>query len=414
MNMMNTFNNWMAEFGASWLGLDSSSFLYPSTRACLLLLSVLFAHMVIAKLIIPGLRKLISHIRLPMLGYFLKHNVFLNILRMIPVGLMGYFSYLIGNDIIEDLVGKLTSLTFIVNGILFAYSLIDAIYDHLEHRQVTRRAPVKPIVQFIKMAILCVAVIFAASVIMDKSPTILLSGLGAISAILLITFRDPIYQLSCGISVTSQRLCSIGDWISLPAQKVDGEVVSMGMTTCVVEQWDRSLISVNMSDLLSGMMNWQNIYAKGRRIKRDFLIDIDSIKFLSQQDIDALRSVTLLGPHFDTKLRENVSTCDDEQGNLLNERRLTNIGVFRAYVEAYLKQHHQVDHNSTLLVRLLESTDKGVPLQIYCYGHGKNSGWAVHESISSDIADWIFAAIKTFDLRLYQHPSQFAVEKAFK
>jgi len=328
-------------------------------------------------------------------------------LRMIPVGLLGYFSYSIGHEVTEDFLDKLTSLLFIINGVLLAYSLLDALYDHLDHKAVTRRIPIKAFFQFIKMAILCIAVIFAASILMNKSPTLLLSSLGAISAILLITFRDPIYQLSCGIAVTSQKLCRIGDWVALPKMDIDGELLSLGMTTCQIQKWDRSIVSVNMSELMSGMVNWQNVYSKGRRIKRDFLIDLDTIKFLNDDDITKFRKIPLLSNYFDCKLREDAPPSGKFSNlDCLNDRRLTNIGTFRAYVKAYLTQHPSIDQNSTLLIRLLESTDKGIPLQIYCFAHAKDSAWVRHEGIASDVSDWLLAAVNMFDLRLYQHPGQ--------
>lgn len=406
--MSEFINYWLLTIGGDYLNIPATSFVYPSMRVLLLVVAVVVVHWVVAHLVTPALRKIASKIRIAMFAYFIKHKVFLNVLRMIPVGLLSYFSPFIQQPVLEDLTNKVTSLLFIVNGVLLAFSLLSALYDHFEHKGVTRRIPIKAFFQFIKIACLCIAIIFAASIMMNKSPTILLSSLGAISAVLLITFRDPIYQLSCGIAVTSQKLCNVGDWVALPKLGVDGELISMGMTTCQVQQWDNSIISVNMNELMSGMVNWQNIFGKGRRIKRNFLLDLDTVKFLHAEDIQRLSQIPLLKAYMTNKLKEDNPPCGDfKQEDSLYGRRLTNIGTFRAYVEAYLANHPAIDHHSTLLVRLLESTDRGIPLQIYCFTNPKDSAWVRHEGVSSDISDWLIAAVKTFDLKLYQQPSQF-------
>ena len=417
-SMFEIFNQLLLSSGERYLGLAPEAIAFPIIRLILLISLVIIAHVVVVKLITPTLRKIVTRIRMPIMSYLLKHELFLNIFRLIPIALLGYFSYLIGEDVIEDFIGKITSLTYVICGALLTFSLLNAIYDYLEHRKLTRTAPIKAISQLLKIITVCVSMILIASVLMDKSPTILLSGLTALSAVLLITFRDPIYQLSCGITVASQRLCQVGDWISIANQGVDGEVVSLSMTTATIKQWDNSLISVNVSELLNSMINWQNIYTHGRRIKREFLIDIDSVEFMSEDEISSMEDIDALRPYLDAKKEEQdlplKGATKALSPSLLNQRRLTNIGMFRAYAEAYLHQHPKINQQNTILVRQLQATDKGIPVQIYCFTNSEYSSWVPHESVNSDIADWLTASAKTFGLRLFQQPSQMAVSDAIR
>lgn len=273
-----------------------------------------------------------------------------------------------------------------------------------------RYVPLNSAIQVIKLIVFLVASILAISVVLDRSPIYLLSGLGALTAVLLLVFQDTIKGLVASIQISANRMVAPGDWIELPKYGADGDVLEIGLSTVKVQNFDRTITTVPTYALISGSFkNWRDMFnSGGRRIKRSVIVDISSIHFLSEEKIKELKELNLIGDYLAQK---KDAIAKDEESILTKEvkpagkriRRLTNVGTFRAYIEAYLKSHEKVNDQMTCMVRQLAATQSGLPLELYFFSNDQN--WVNYEVIQADIFDHVFAVAPLFDIRIFQHPS---------
>lgn len=279
---------------------------------------------------------------------------------------------------------------------------------------------VKSSIQLLKLLMYGLAIVLMVAVLSDKSPLLLLSGLGAMSAVLLLVFKDTLLSFTAGLQLTSTDTLRVGDWIEMPQVGADGDVVDIALHTVKVQNWDKTFTMIPTWRLMAeSFRNWRGMSESGgRRIKRTLRIDVTTVAFLEEADIRRLAEIELLGEYLDKKARE-VEVSNEERrcrlgaraAQLANQRRLTNIGTFRAYVNAYLRAHPGINQDMTLLVRLQEPTPEGVPLELYCFT--ATTVWAVYEGIQSDIFDHVLAIMPVFGLRLYQQPSGVDMRGAF-
>lgn len=275
-----------------------------------------------------------------------------------------------------------------------------------------RFLPLNAIIQIIKLALSLVTAIIIISLVIDRSPVYLLSGLGALTAVLLLVFQDTIKGLVASIQISANRMVVAGDWVELPKYGADGDVLEIGLSTVKIENFDKTITTVPTYALISdSFKNWRNMYRTGaRRIKRTVIIDIGSIDFYSVEKINRLTNSHLLQAYLSDKKQElaiNEQSQDDEGESQslvsLNSRQLTNIGTFRAYVTKYLQQNTHIRDDLTCMVRQLTATQTGLPLEIYCFAN--TTDWLAYEAIQADIFDHLFAIAPQFDLRVFQHPS---------
>ncbi|WP_221032162.1 mechanosensitive ion channel family protein [Actomonas aquatica] len=291
-------------------------------------------------------------------------------------------------------------------GVLFA--LLNGIQIAIEKRKARKGVPVKGFVQAIKLTAVVVGVIFILAVVLNKSPVLLFSGLGAVTAVLLLVFKDAILGFVAGIQISANDMVRVGDWIEMPKAGADGDVIDVALTTVKVQNWDKTITTIPAYSLISdSFRNWRGMSdSGGRRIKRSIFFDISSIGFANPEQLERWSKIGHVREHLDRKRQEIAADNEklgDEANVLGNGRRLTNIGTFRAYCLNYLKTHPSVDTGKTLLVRQLQPTPHGLPLEIYCFAN--NTAWAVYEGIQADIFDHLFAVAKVFDLEVYQQPS---------
>jgi miniconductance mechanosensitive channel len=411
--MLEQINNFIIEMGTEHLPISTDSVIFPIARLLFLVLSIAAVHNITTKLIAPALRAFIIKASFPLMSYLLKHKFFLNLFRLIPIVLIQYFAGFIGSTTIERLISKLTNIALIGSCAILIFCIINSIYDVLEHKKVTRNAPIKSISQLLKVITVSVTTIMIVSTFIDKSPTYLLSGLGALSAVLLIVFKDPLVNFFAGLQITSQRLVKVGDWVEIDGV-VDGTVISINMVNCTIRGWSNQTHTVSLTQLLEGK-NWRDMPSIGRHIKRSFYIDVDSVEFLDSDDIERLSEFTLIKKYFKDKFLEQ--DCWGEEGlkerkDAINCRQLTNVGTFRYYIKHYLIAHPKINEHATILVRQLNPTQQGLPIQIYAFAKPEYSGWVETEELASDIIDWIFAISRRFDITIYQQPSQLGLSKA--
>ncbi|WP_367066563.1 mechanosensitive ion channel family protein [Oryzisolibacter sp. LB2S] len=272
----------------------------------------------------------------------------------------------------------------------------------------TSTRSIKSYVQLGKLALTLVGAIVIVAALIDRSPLILLSGLGAMSAVLMLVFKDTILSFTAGVQLSSNDMLRVGDWIQMPQVGADGDVVDIALHTVKVQNWDKTITTIPTWRLMSeSYRNWRGMSESGgRRIKRTLQIDAASVHFLSEADIDRLERIALLTPYLQEK-REAVHATNAALGERAatptNLRRLTNIGTFRAYVQAYLRAHPGIHQGMTLMVRTMEPTAEGVPLELYCFT--ATTAWLQYEGIQGDIFDHLIAVLPEFDLRLFQSPT---------
>lgn len=313
----------------------------------------------------------------------------------------------------QELLVTLTQIWSLIFALLSLFALLDTVTNYLFRRNLAQHFPVRGLVQTVKLIASIGIGILLISILLGKSPVILLSGLGAMTAVLMLVFKDPILGLVAGIQLSANRMLNIGDWLEMSKYNADGSVIDIGLTTVKVQNWDNTVTTIPTYALISdSFKNWRAMSESGgRRIKRAVYIDSSSVKFLTPQDLQHLSESRLLTDYLANRTEE-INAFNREhniEGNSpLNGRHLTNIGTFRAYLQRYLENSPYIRKDMTLMVRQLEPNEKGIPLEVYCFTN--TVVWGEYEAIQADIFDHIFAVIAQFDLQIYQAPSGYDLQ----
>ena len=309
---------------------------------------------------------------------------------------------------LEILIHRSTLVLLVIltiSAITVSLGKFNEAYNGLE---ISKNRPIKGIIQIISLILYCLAFILIISIVLDKSPWFFLSGLGAATAILLLVFKDTILSLVAGIQITSNNLIKIGDWIEMPQFSADGDVIDIALHSVRVQNWDKTITVIPTHKFLeNSFKNWRGMQEfGGRRIKRSIFIDQSSIRFLEENEIENFSNFRLLKDYINdkrTELKEYNAQFNNEL--IVNSRRLTNIGTFRAYLSHYLAQHPMVHPNMTQMVRQLAPTENGLPLEIYVFI--KDIRWGFYEQAQADIFDHIISISSEFGLRIHQSPTGF-------
>jgi len=305
-------------------------------------------------------------------------------------------------------VGKIAVVYMVITTVLAFDALLNAgqqVYSSLE---VSKSMPITGFLQLLKIFGYVLGVILSISVLIERSPAALLTGLGAMSAVTMLVFKDAILGFVAGIQLSANRMVAAGDWIEVPAQGIDGDVMEVGLTTVKIRNFDNTITTLPTHTLITGSFkNWRGMQESGgRRIKRALRIDMNSVRFCDADQIGRFRKIAVIRDYLDRKQQEvadhNRETKADDT-SLVNGRRLTNLGTFRAYIEAYLRNHPQISQDLTFLVRQLAPGETGLPLEIYVFCSDKR--WVAYEGIMADIFDHLLAAVPEFDLRVFQSPT---------
>jgi len=299
---------------------------------------------------------------------------------------------------ISTIIIVMLVLTAFLNAVL-------AIYQQYE---ISKSRPIKGYIQVLKIMVFTLAGISIISVLVGKSATLLIGGLGAFSAVVLLVFKDSILGLVAGVQLTANDMLRTGDWISLPKFDADGTVMDITLTTIKIQNWDNSISTVPAYSLFSdSFKNWRGMQESGgRRIKRSVNIDMKSIKFCTPQLLEKFENFQYISQYVKQKELEIQQFNKDRNVNpafTVNGRRQTNIGVFRAYLKAYLQSRNDISNTMTTIIRQLQPTETGLPMEVYCFSKIKE--WEEFEGISADIFDHIFAVIPEFELRVFQNPT---------
>lgn len=291
--------------------------------------------------------------------------------------------------------------------LLSFFSLLDVIFNLSQKLSAASHLPLKGIFQGVKLVSAILVGILIISLLLGQSPAILISGLGAMAAVLMLVFKDPILGLVAGIQLSANDMLKLGDWLEMPKYGADGAVTDIGLTTVKVRNWDNTITTIPTWSLVSdSFKNWSGMSASGgRRIKRSINIDTTSVHFLDAQEQQRLIRARLLKPYMDSR-HEEITMWNQQHGggeSVLNLRKMTNIGTFRAYLNEYLRNHPQIRKDMTLMVRQLAPDNNGLPIEIYAFTN--TVVWAEYESIQADIFDHLFAVVEEFGLRIHQSPT---------
>lgn len=311
-----------------------------------------------------------------------------------------------GSEAAEILV-TCAQLWIMMYALLSLFSLLDVILNLSQKLPAASQLPLKGIFQGIKLIGAIIVGILMISLLIGQSPAILISGLGAMAAVLMLVFKDPILGLVAGIQLSANDMLKLGDWLEMPKYGADGAVIDIGLTTVKVRNWDNTITTIPTWSLVSdSFKNWSGMSASGgRRIKRSISIDATSIHFLDEDERQRLHKAHLLKPYLTTRHQE-ISEWNqqlDAPESVLNHRQMTNIGTFRAYLNEYLRHHPRIRKDMTLMVRQLAPDDHGLPVEIYAFTN--TVVWLEYESIQADIFDHIFAVVEEFGLRIHQSPT---------
>jgi len=308
------------------------------------------------------------------------------------------------------LTQNLAYVYLLFTGASVVFSLLDVLTELADRSTTLTKLPLRSLSQVLKIILFIVLTILTASILLNKSPALLLTGLTGLTAILMLIFKDAILGLVAGVQLTANRMLSVGDWLEMPSQKADGDVIDITLTTVKVQNWDKTITCIPAYALISqSFKNWKGMSESGgRRIKRALYIDMTSIQFCTPEMLNKYQKYQLIN-HYIMEKTADVANYNKEnkidESELLNGRRLTNIGTFRAYVVAYLKNHPKIHKDMTFLVRQLAPTDHGLPLEIYVFSN--DQVWANYEAIQSDIFDHLLAIIPEFSLKVFQNPTGF-------
>lgn len=308
----------------------------------------------------------------------------------------------------SELFKRLAMVFFVIAGVWMLDSILLAIREIYYKSDVSSRRPIRGYLDGIKIITYIMAGIFIVSILTGKSPWGVLGILGGFTVVLLLVFKDTILGFVASIQLSGHDMVRVGDWIEMPKYGADGDVIDVTIHTVKVRNWDKTITTIPTYGLVSdAFKNWRGMSESGgRRIKRAIHIDIISIKFCNDEMLERFRKFDLIKNYIAEK-QEEISCYNKEQTlnpeQLVNGRRQTNIGVFRAYIVAYLKNHPKIHQNMTFLVRHLEPTQYGLPVEIYVFSN--DQVWANYEAIQADIFDHLLAAAPEFDLRVFQNPS---------
>ena len=407
----------MREQLLQWLtghGYPHSDLIVNMIMIGLIILTTLVLHAVIHYGIFRVLAKKFKSSKLVFLNTLAEQKLFSNLALTIQ-GILLAVQLRIWLPVSEWREGLITvtHIWCLVFALLTVFALLDTLQTYLFRRNLAQHFPVRGLVQTVKLLASIGIGLLLVSLLLGQSPLILLSGLGAMTAVLMLVFKDPILGLVAGIQLSANRMLNVGDWLEMPKYGADGSVTDIGLTTVKVQNWDNTVTTLPTYALISdSFKNWRAMSESGgRRIKRAVYLDSNSVHFLNQEEIDHLRQSRLLGDYLDTRqasIREFNAEHKIDNSSYLNGCHLTNLGTFRAYLQQYLENSRHIRKDMTLMVRQLDAGDKGIPLEIYCFTN--TVVWAEYEGIQADIFDHIFAVAGEFGLRVYQAPSGYDMQ----
>jgi len=405
--ILTNLKEWLMQLGLA----EKNAILTASITAFLaVLLFSWLVYVVVSRIMIHFLEKIADHTRITWDNILLDQKVFKRLAHLIPAIIIYYGVILAMPDFPAAIkvIQTAAYLYMVLAATMATEALVNgfqAIYNTLP---VSKDRSIKGLIQVIKIFIYILGFGIVLSIILQKNLTSFFAGMGAMAAVIMLIFKDTILGFVAGVQLSANDMVRLGDWIEMPGRNTDGNVIDITLNTIKVRNWDQTISTIPPYALITeSFTNWRGMEESGgRRIKRSVSIDMKSIHFLSSEEIDRLKKIQIIRRYIETREQEIEQYNKDKGFDVsmpVNGRKLTNLGIFRKYLEEYLKRHPEINNDMTFLVRHLQPTDKGLPIEIYVFC--KDQRWVYYESIQADIFDHIMAVIPQFGLRVFQSPT---------
>ena len=364
------------------------------------------AYWVTKKVIISLLTRMVKKTQTQLDDILVNRNIFNRLSYMVPTLIFYNFAYAAPQFTI--MIQRVSLTLMAIAGLLVINSFINALRDIYKQTKYHERLDINSYLQITKLIINILGSVVIVGIIINKDTTLLLSGLGAMTAVVMLIFKDTILSLVASLQISSNDLFKVGDWVEAPQFSADGDVVDIGLHAVKIQNWDKTISVIPTHKLIdSTFKNWRGMSESGgRRIKRSLFFDMNSIRLCSEEMLQKFKRFEVLGEYIDRKQKDVVEHNKSNQidtSELINGRSITNVGTFRAYIEAYLHNNSKIHPEMTFLIRQLEPTSRGLPIQIYVFTN--DIDWIRYEGIQADIFDHLLAVIPEFGLKVFQSPT---------
>jgi len=411
---MNAITQWVEKLDKLLLSTGMPESLGATTRTVIVAVIIfslaILADLITRRIIVSGIKRIVRKSKTQIDDILIQRRVFHKLAHIIPGLLIYSTAGFIFSDypVLGDFVTRLALIYIIIVLLLSIDSFINALHQIYLTTPISKGRPIKGYVQVVKIIIYFIAIILIIASLTKESPGKLLTGLGAMAAVLMLVFKDTILGFVASIQLSANKMVVPGDWIDMPSHNADGTVIDISLNTVKVQNWDKTIATVPTYALVSdSFRNWKGMEESGgRRIKRSLNIDMNSVRFVDDEMAEKFKKIQLMKDYVANREEEILKYNEDNKidGSILvNGRRMTNLGTFRKYDEEYLLQHPKIHNDMTFLVKQLQPDEKGLPLEIYVFSN--DQAWANYEAIQSDIFDHILAVIPEFDLKVFQNPS---------
>jgi len=394
------------------LGVEETSTMYLKLVILLFILFIIsyVTNLIVKKILIRSIRLVIKKTKTVWDDALVENKVFISLSHIAPAIVI----YLTTPYIFEDFAGAIPYILRLVNAyistvlIIVIINFLNTLKYYSENTKLFKDNPLDSYFQLVKIAIYIIGGIIILSFLLNKSPLYFFSALGAMTVVLLLIFKDTILGFVASIQLSANDMIRIDDWVSMPKYGADGDVIEMNLTTIKIQNWDKTVTTIPTYAFISeSFKNWRGMSESGgRRIKRSLNIKISSIKFCTLEMLERFKKFQLIKDYIEeksNKIEEYNKENKIDKSNLINGRHLTNIGIFRVYAEAYVKNNPDINLNMTCMVRQLLPTEKGLPIEIYTFSNRQE--WVTYEGIMSDMFDHLIAAVPEFELEVFQNPT---------
>ncbi|NLY19544.1 MAG: mechanosensitive ion channel [Clostridiaceae bacterium] len=385
---------------------EASAYLSAIIITIIVILLCAAANFITQKIILRLITHIVQKTKIKWDNILLEHRFFHKLSHIVPAIIIYQFASTIPEY--KDWIEKFALFYISAVGIFALNAFLNALNDIYRNYEIYKTRPIKGFIQVVKIVVYIVGGITLISILIDKNPLILISGLGALSALIMLVFKDSILGFVAGVQLSANDMVRVGDWVEMPKYNADGDIIDITLNTVKVQNWDKTITMIPTYAFISdSFKNWRGMRdTGGRRIKRSIYIDTMSIQFCTREMLDYFKKIHYLTDYIENKEKEIEAYNRENKINRdikVNGRNLTNIGTFRIYIHNYLKNHPYVHKDMIIMVRQLTPGEYGLPLEIYCFTN--DTRWANYEAIQSDIFDHIFAVAPEFGLRIFQKPS---------
>lgn len=367
------------------------------------------ADFLVKRIIITAITRIVKRTKNEWDDIFLERKVFNRLAHLAPALVVFYaLQYIFDLPKLVEFLENLTQTYMVLVVVMVLDSVINAFHEIYHRLPISKGRNIKGFVQVVKIIFYFVAIIFIISIFSGEAPKALMASLGALAAVFMFVFKDTILGFVASIQLSANQMVNVGDWISMPKYGADGDVIDINLTSVKVQNWDKTIATVPTYALVSqSFNNWKGMEESGgRRIKRSINIDMNSVGFLDKAQIEKFSKYQLLADYIAKKEKEIADfnkSLNLDDSIVTNGRRMTNLGTFRVYLENYLHNHPKIHQDMTFLVRHLQPTEQGIPLEIYVFSN--DQAWANYEAIQADIFDHVLAIMPEFGLRVFQNPT---------